>query len=123
MPSNYHVLQDKSTNLAFGGLKLIWNPSNNILLNNAAVSPVISYRIDPTGDNPRNIRFTLSLGNSTGATPTKVNEFVFSGGTMRTVTEVLPRDKMNTDNMSFQFKQSGGSGGLVVSDVVVWYHT
>lgn len=118
--THYHVLQDGKTNIALGGLSLDWNPSNDIVLNNKTLSPVLSFRADPS-NNARNLKFKISLRNQTGSEKS-VASFTYSGTVSRTIFEVLERKDITKDGMKFIFKKMEGDGGLDISDVIVWFH-
>jgi len=68
MAVSYRVLRDGSLNLALEGpLEEDWNPTNDINLSSFVLSPIISYRISPTGSNPNNLGFKLTMRNQNGA--------------------------------------------------------
>lgn len=80
----------------------------------------MSFRADPS-NSAKSFEFKVSLRNQTGAKKT-VASFRYSGTVSRTIFEVLNRNDITKDGMKFIFEQTGGDGGLSISDVIVWFH-
>lgn len=119
--THYHVLQDSPTSITEGNsLVLNWNPSNDIVLDSQTLSPVLSYRADPS-NNANNLNFKVAMQNQTGGN-IPVGSFTLSGTVSRTVFEVLTRSGITKDSMRFIFEVGGGVGNISISDVIVWFH-
>lgn len=119
--THYHVLQDGPTSITEGNsLVLSWNPSNDIVLDSQTLSPVLSYRADPS-NNANNLNFKVAMQNQTGGN-IPVGSFTLSGTVSRTVFEVLTRSGITKDSMRFIFEVGGGVGNVSISDVIVWFH-
>lgn len=119
--THYHVLQDGPVTLSTTGAEqtILWNPSNDIILNNLQLSPVLSFRADPTGNSSATLSVRMRNQNQTS---TDVINYSFSGGAAQTVFEVLDRTRITDNNMAFIFEKTGGDNNLSISDVIVWFH-
>lgn len=119
--AHYHVLGDRGKTLLAENMEVSfsWNPSNNIVLNDFQLSPVLSFRADPVGSGT--VAFSVIMRNQNGL-ETDVANFSFSGNTIRTIFEVLDRTKITEDGMNFLFKKTDGNTSLEISDVIVWFH-
>jgi hypothetical protein len=121
--THYHVIQDGPTLLNSFSEKSFsrpWNPSNDIVLNVARLSPILSFRADPSND-AENLKFKVSMRNQNALTK-EVASFTWSGTVSRTIFEVMDRSAITKDGMNFIFEVTDGKGSLNVSDIVVWFH-
>jgi hypothetical protein len=103
--THYHVLPHGSAGPTFrkpispGGNKIEvnWNPSNDIVLDSDSLSPVLSYRADPSND-AKNLKFKVIMENQLHTKRT-VSSITLGGTVSRTIFDVLPRSVITKDNM------------------------